>query len=100
MRKWLIILLSLVSLQAISQQKIIVAADGSGDYKTVQGAINSLPDSSAKPRTIFIRKGTYAEKYISKKPTLFSKEKTGRKPSSLLPLPGMNGVVAIQMIGA
>lgn len=41
MRKWLIILLSLVSLQAISQQKIIVAADGSGDYKTVQGAINS-----------------------------------------------------------
>ena len=34
--------------------KIIVAADGSGDYKTIQSAINSLPDSSATTRTIFI----------------------------------------------
>lgn len=75
MRKWLIILLSLVSLQAISQQKIIVAADGSGDYKTVQGAINSLPDSSAQPRIIFIRKGTYAEKiYIEKANIIFEGE--------------------------
>ena len=42
--------------------KIIVAAYGSGDYKTIQAAINSLPDSSATPRTIFIKKGTYSEK--------------------------------------
>jgi len=54
-----------VSLHA--QQKIIVDAKGTGDYKTIQGAINSLPDSSAAPRTIMIRNGTYAEKlYIEK----------------------------------
>ena len=49
-------------------QRIIVAADGSGDFKSIQGALNSLPDSSSVPRTIFIKKGTYAEKiYVEKK---------------------------------
>ena len=48
-------------------KRIVVAADGSGDYKTVQGAINSLSDSSATPRTIFLKKGVYREKiYIEK----------------------------------
>ncbi|HMU47159.1 MAG TPA: pectinesterase family protein [Chitinophagaceae bacterium] len=55
--------------------KIIVAADGSGDYKTIQGAINSLPDSSASARTIFIKKGTYNEKlYIEKNNISFEGE--------------------------
>jgi pectinesterase len=45
----------------------VVAADGSGDHRTIQGAINSLPDSAPQPRIIFIRKGVYAEKiYIEK----------------------------------
>src|SRR5688572_26846969 len=48
-------------------KKIVVAADGSGDYKTVQGAINSLPDSSATARTVFIKNGVYREKiYLEK----------------------------------
>ncbi|MEI9945739.1 MAG: pectinesterase family protein [Chitinophagaceae bacterium] len=52
---------------AFAQKKIIVSKDGKGDYKTIQGAINSLKDSSATPRTIFIKKGTYREKlYIEK----------------------------------
>ena len=52
---------------SLTSKKITVAADGSGDYKTIQGALNSLPDSAAAPRTIFIKKGTYAEKlYIEK----------------------------------
>ncbi len=51
----------------LRQIRIIVAQDGSGDFKTIQGAINSLPDSSATTRTIFIRQGTYSEKiYIEK----------------------------------
>ena len=55
--------------------KIIVAADGSGDYKTIQAAINSLPDSSATPRTIFIKKGTYSEKlFIEKHNIIFEGE--------------------------
>lgn len=50
-----------------AQKKIIVDARGKGDFKTIQGAINSLPDSSATARVIFIRKGVYREKlYIEK----------------------------------
>lgn len=50
-----------------AQQRLTVAADGSGDYKTIQGAINSLPDSGKATRIIFIRKGTYREKiYLEK----------------------------------
>jgi pectinesterase len=48
-------------------KKIVVDINGRGDYKSIQGAINSLSDSSVTPRTIFIKKGTYKEKiYIEK----------------------------------
>ena len=50
-----------------AQQRLIVDKSGKGDFKTIQGAINSLPDSSLTPRTIFIRNGIYKEKlYIEK----------------------------------
>jgi pectinesterase len=49
------------------QHKIIVDQNGHGDFKSIQGAINSLPDSALSPRIIFIRNGVYAEKlYIEK----------------------------------
>jgi pectin methylesterase-like acyl-CoA thioesterase len=38
-----------------------VAGDGSGDFNTVQGAIDFVPDQNAKPVTIFIRNGQYEE---------------------------------------
>lgn len=60
----------LISISANSQQKLIVAQDGSGHYKTVQEAINSLPDSSAVTRSIYIKKGTYKEKVFIKKNNL------------------------------
>ena len=48
-------------------KRTVVASDGSGDYKTIQAAINSLPDSSIITNTIFIKKGTYKEKiFITK----------------------------------
>jgi pectinesterase len=50
------------SAPSLNSKKIIVASDGSGDYKTIQGAINSLPDSSTTARTIFMWKGTYKDK--------------------------------------
>ena len=61
----------LIQVAAISQakysKKIVVAADGSGDYKTIQGALNSLPDSATTPRLIFVKNGRYAEKiYLEK----------------------------------
>lgn len=57
---------SLVANNAIGQ-RIIVSPDGTGNFTTIQAAINSLSDSSAQPRIIFIKKGTYNEKiFITK----------------------------------
>lgn len=50
-----------------SANRIIVSRDGKGNFMTIQGAINSISDSSSVPRVIFIRNGVYHEKiYIEK----------------------------------
>jgi pectinesterase len=41
--------------------RLVVAADGSGDFNTVQGAIDHAPDKPAAPIEILIRNGTYEE---------------------------------------
>jgi pectinesterase len=45
----------------------IVAKDGSGDFATIQEAINAAPLSGVKPYVIFIRKGIYEEKLYFEK---------------------------------
>lgn len=69
-----------MSSTAFAQQKIIVATDGSGNYKTIQGAINSLTDSAIQHRIIFIKNGIYKEKLYLEKHNIIlqgeSKEKT------------------------
>jgi pectinesterase len=63
--------LILLSILSVAQsRKIVVAADGTGDFKTVQGALNSLPDSSSTARIIFIKNGKYAEKIYIEKPNV------------------------------
>lgn len=42
----------------------IVAQDGSGDYTTVQDAVNSAPDSCRKPWRILVKNGSYEEQVI------------------------------------
>jgi len=42
----------------------VVAADGSGNFKTVQEAINAVPDFRNKITVIFIKKGLYKEKLV------------------------------------
>ncbi|MGA7160238.1 MAG: pectinesterase family protein [Bacteroidota bacterium] len=42
-------------------EQLVVCGDGSGDFNTVQGAIDYVPDSNSKRVTIFIRNGTYEE---------------------------------------
>lgn len=43
----------------------VVAADGSGDFTTIQAAINAVPDyRKEKPTKILIRKGIYKEKVV------------------------------------
>lgn len=41
--------------------RLVVAADGSGDFATVQGAVDFVPDKPARRVTIFIRNGDYEE---------------------------------------
>lgn len=63
----LMILLCTGMIAARAQKKIIVAKSGKADFYSIQAAINSLPDSSAIPRVIYIKKGIYNEKlYIEK----------------------------------
>lgn len=45
-------------------QSLTVAQDGSGDYKTIQEAINAVRDLSQEQVIIYIRPGIYREKLI------------------------------------
>lgn len=47
-----------------NDRRMIVAADGSGDYATVQEAINALPSSSKETTVIYIKAGIYKEKVV------------------------------------
>src|SRR5206468_3940323 len=56
----LAILLAL-SAAAAAKDRIVVAADGSGDFKTVQEAVDSVPSKNDHRVTIEIRPGTYKQ---------------------------------------
>jgi pectinesterase len=64
MKKFLPLLLILLISVTYAREKydIIVAADGSGDCKTLTEAIKKLPMFSYRRVTIFIKKGTYNER--------------------------------------
>jgi pectin methylesterase-like acyl-CoA thioesterase len=46
---------------AANSTRLVVSADGTGDFNTVQGAIDFVPDRNPRPITIFIRNGMYEE---------------------------------------
>ena len=46
------------------QPPIVVAPDGSGQFKTIQAAIDSIPDNNAEWRLIVIKPGTYRERLL------------------------------------
>lgn len=46
---------------AADSRLLVVSADGRGDFDTVQGAIDSIPDDNPDPKTIFLRSGIYEE---------------------------------------
>jgi pectinesterase len=64
-RNSFLVLLLLFSKYLHAQQyEYVVAQDGSGNFKSVQEAINAVPDFRKKVTTIFIKSGTYKEKLI------------------------------------
>ncbi|TXK49135.1 pectin esterase [Pontibacter qinzhouensis] len=59
----LLILLFCAFIQGQAQKHdFVVAKDGSGDFKTVQEALQAVPDFRKKTTTIFIKNGIYKEK--------------------------------------
>ncbi|HXD77771.1 MAG TPA: pectinesterase family protein [Puia sp.] len=44
------------------RKSLVVAADGSGDYRTVQAALDAVPPGNDREMVIYIRKGVYVEK--------------------------------------
>lgn len=46
---------------AAGTRHLVVAADGSGDFCTIQGALDFIPAGNTVPRTIEIRPGVYTE---------------------------------------
>ena len=61
----LVLLLTVMLGMQAKDYDIIVAQDGSGDYETVQEAINAVPDFRKEKETrIYIRNGVYKEKLV------------------------------------
>lgn len=58
--------LFIIPVWCAAQQKydFVVSQDESGDFKTVQEAINAVPDFRKNQTVIYIRKGVYKEKLI------------------------------------
>lgn len=53
-----------LSEQLIDAADIIVAAEGTGDYLTVQQGINAIPDNNTDWKVILVKKGNYHEKVV------------------------------------
>jgi pectinesterase len=64
MKKNFLIVLTLLSLAASAQKQITVAKDSTGDYKTIQAAIDAIPSPNNKPIIIKIKEGVYKERVI------------------------------------
>ena len=60
LRRLAFAVLILFATRAVAKD-LVVAADGSGDFKTVQAAINAVPANADGRTTILVRKGTYPE---------------------------------------
>jgi pectinesterase len=58
------VIFGIVRAQEIRPTKITVAQDGTGDYSTVQEAINSCRDLGHALVTIYIKNGVYKEKLV------------------------------------
>src|SRR5215210_3993080 len=59
-----LVIMSLTLTAQTIKYHFVVAKDGSGNFKTVQEAINAVPDFRKKETRIFIKNGVYKEKLV------------------------------------
>ncbi len=70
---------------SITNQPILrVAADGSGQYKTIAAALNTISSSNTTPTQLRIKPGTYREKLSITKPFVTFCGETGKETSTIL----------------
>jgi pectinesterase len=55
-----------LSLSSVAQNEIIVAKDGSGNFMSIQDAINCIPTTNAEWKTIIVKNGVYDEHVMIK----------------------------------
>ncbi len=67
-----------------NQPVIVVAKNGSGDFQTVQAAINSISAGNTTPTQIRIVPGTYKEKLVVNRPNITLCGQTGQTESTIL----------------
>jgi unsaturated rhamnogalacturonyl hydrolase len=59
-----LIVLTVACLSRLEASTVVVAQDGSGGFRTIQAALDSIPATNAENQTILIRNGTYREKVM------------------------------------
>ncbi|GAA4047152.1 pectinesterase family protein [Nonomuraea soli] len=69
MRRLLLLALAVLALTptpAAAQHRttLVVAADGSGQFTTVQAAVDAVPPGNTRPVTILVREGTYKQQVV------------------------------------
>lgn len=77
----LIALFLLSSATIVAEYDFVVSTDGTGDFRTVQEAINAVPDFRKNETRIFIKNGVYKEKLVlagSKTNVVFIGEDRGK----------------------
>ena len=64
MKRTVCLILLLAAMQCLAQNKkvITVAADGSGNYKTVQAAFDAIPSNNKSHVLVYVKDGIYKEK--------------------------------------
>ena len=61
---WIFLWVGFMFVSGLPAQDFIVAADGSGNFETVQDAVDAVPDFRKLRTTIFIKNGVYKEKLV------------------------------------
>jgi len=64
--RFILIIIFSHSLKLFSTNEIIVAKDGSGDFTTINAALNSIPSNNAEWKTIIVKNGIYDEHVMIK----------------------------------
>ena len=88
-----IIATALISIGAYAQKLITVAQDGSGNYKTVQAALNAIPVGNNKPVEIDIKKGIYKEQLTLANGKSFVTLKGEDKTNTILTFDNHTGII-------